>query len=227
MSDSPAPTFDDMKLQVGERLQVSLRRNPKTMYYPTLIGYVRGEYLLLKLPLDHGLAVPMLEGEEVVVRVFSGVAVFAFDSVVDSLQLNPRYQMYLRFPTAIQAIPLRESPRVSVNLPVRIRTVSHSEPISALLTDLSLSGGLITADSNFGKPGDVIAIAFSFRIRPTGQEVHIATHATIRSCQQLHGNLPARQYGTITFSCGIGIQFDGISPEDQVMLQHFLYEQMI
>jgi c-di-GMP-binding flagellar brake protein YcgR len=216
-----------MKLQVGAKLQLSLRRNPKTVYYPLLIGWVHGEYVLLKIPFDHGLAVPMLEGEEVVVRVFSGVSVFTFASVVESLQLNPRYQMYLPFPREIQAIPLRSAPRVPVSLPVQVKTDSHPEPFKAQITDLSISGAMVTADNEFGKPGDVIAIAFSFRVQPTNQEVHIEAQATIRSCQQLHGNLPEKQNGTITFSYGIGIHFEDIAPASQLMLQHYVYEQVV
>jgi len=227
MQASNTPAFDDMHLQVGERLQVSLRRSPKTVYYPTLIGYVRGEYLLLKLPFDHGLAVPMLEGEEVSVRAFSGVSVFTFDSTIESLQLNPRYQMYLTFPSAIVATPLREAPRVPVSLPVQVRTASRSAPFVAVLTDLSITGGLITADSEFAKPGETISVAFSFRVKPTNQEMHIQAHATVRGCQQLHGNLPDRQFGTITFSHGIGIHFEEIAPKDLLMLQHYIYEQVV
>lgn len=221
------PVFDDMKLQVGAKLQLSLRRNPKTIYYPALIGWVHGEYVLLKIPFDHGLAVPMLEGEEVFVRVFSGVSVFTFASMVESLQLNPRYQMYLHFPKEIQAIPLRSAPRVPVDLPVQVRAGSRPEPFNARLTDLSISGAMITADNEFGKPGDAISLAFSFRVQPTNQEVHIDAHATIRSCQQLHGNLPDKQNGTITFSYGIGIHFEDIAPDNQLMLQHYVYEQVV
>jgi hypothetical protein len=168
----------------------------------------------------------MLEGEEVSVRVFSGVSVFTFDSMVEALQLNPRYQMYLTFPRAIHAIPLREAPRVPVSLPVQVRAASLPKPFMATLTDLSISGGLITADRAFAKPGDTIAIAFSFQVRPTNQEIHVQAHASVCSCQQLHGNLPDRQFAAITFSHGIGIHFDDIAPKDLVMLQHYIYEQV-
>ena len=225
MKDPAAPGFDDMKLQVGAKLQLFLRRSPKTVYYPILIGWVTGDYVLLKIPFDHGLAVPILEGEEVAVRVFSGVSVFTFNSVVESLQLNPRYQMYLSFPKAIQAIPLRSAPRVPVSLPVQVKAGAGTEVLEATLTDLSISGAMVMADHQFGKPGDAIGIAFSFRVQPTNQEVRIDAHATIRSCQQLHGNLPEQQNGNITFSYGVGIHFDDIAPDSQVMLQHYVYEQ--
>ena len=226
MHDPDNPGFEDMKLKVGERLQVSLRRNPKTVYYPTLIGYVAGEYLLLKIPFDHGLSVPMLEGEAVTVRVFSGVSVFSFDCMVESFQLSPHYHMYLSFPEAIQAIPLRDAPRVRTSLPVQIKTADHPEWITAELSDLSISGALITADSQLGKTGDVIVISFAFRVQPTNQEVRIASKATIRSCQQLHGNAPDQRRGAISFSHGIGIHFEDIAPNDLVMVQHYLYEHM-
>ena len=110
---------------------------------------------------------------------------------------------------------------------MQVKTVSRPQPLVATLTDLSISGGLITADSEFARPGETIAIAFSFRVKPTNQEMHIQAHATVRSCQRLHGNLPDRQFGTITFSHGIGIHFEDIAPKDLVMLQHYIYEQVI
>ncbi|MFC6518638.1 flagellar brake domain-containing protein [Undibacterium arcticum] len=66
-------SFDDMKLEVGTRLQMTLKRGVQPLiYYTALIGYVSGEYLLMKIPLENGLSVPILAGERVALRVFPG-----------------------------------------------------------------------------------------------------------------------------------------------------------
>lgn len=215
------PGFDDMKLQIGARLQLMPARSQKTTYYSALIGYVAGEYLLLKIPTENGLSVPMQEGEHVTVRVFSGVSVFTFACSIESILLAPRYYMHLSFPKAIQATPLRKAARVRVNLPARIGHAPGTSPGSALLSDLSITGAFIATEGEAGAPGEKISVAFTFRIQPTNQEVRIEAQATIRSCRPLNANgKPVA--GNWRF--GAGIEFDSMEDSDQVMLQHYLYE---
>jgi len=218
------PSFEDIKLQVGARLQLILARSQKTVYYSSLIGYVAGEYLLVKVPIDHGLSVPIQEGEPLTVRVFSGVAVYTFKCVIESILLAPRYYMHLSFPKTVQATPLRDAARVKVNMPVEIKraTAAQSPPTTATLSDLSVSGAFITAEGELGEPGDHISVAFAFRLQPTNQEVRIQTSATIRSCRVINGNDKTNVKTPPLY--GAGIRFNDISANELVMLQHFLYE---
>lgn len=220
MPDLRTPSFNDLNLQVGARLQLMLHGSQKTFYYSSLIGYVAGEYLLVKIPIENGLSVPLHEGERVIVRVFSGVAVYTFNCNVESVLLAPRFYMHLSFPQTIAATPVRKAARVKVNLPAQIRRDAGPHPGTAALVDLSISGALIMADTELGTPGDRISIAFAFRVRPTNQEVRIETDATIRSCRPLDQNAGS----DAALAHGAGIQFTGIGANDQVMLQHFLYE---
>lgn len=217
MPDTRNATFEEMKLHVGERLQLVLHRPHDTAHYSSLIGYSTGQYLLVKVPTENGVSVPMREGEKMTVRVFSGEAVYSFDTVADLIQLSPHYYMHLRFPTTIQATPLREAPRVKINMPVQIWCASDATPKLAILSDLSISGAYLTADSELGKPGDVISIALSFHVKPTNQEVSLALDGIIRSCHPITEHGAANRYG-------VGVHFDGVAPADQVMLQHYLYE---
>jgi c-di-GMP-binding flagellar brake protein YcgR len=208
-----------MKLQVGARLQLMLARSQKSVYYSSLIGWVPNEYLLVKIPIDHGLSVPIQEGEGVTVRVFSGVAVFTFQTNIESVLLAPRYYMHLSFPGKITATPLRGRRRVKVNLPVEVRSAA-TEPKTAALVDLSLSGAFIHSEGPLGEPGGKVSLAFAFRVQPTNQEVRIETEATICSCREFeaNGQTPA------PFTHGTGVLFKAIAPGEQVMLQNFLYE---
>jgi c-di-GMP-binding flagellar brake protein YcgR len=220
------PGFEDIKLQVGARLQLMLARSQKTIYYSALIGYVPGEYLLVKIPIDHGLSVPMQEGEHLTVRVFSGVAVYTFNCVVESILLAPRYYMHLSFPKTVQATPLRDAARVKVNMPVEIKRAAgvQAQPTTAKLSDLSVSGAFISADGELGEPGDNISVAFTFHVQPTNQEVHIETSATIRSCRVLNGSGNSKANESTPPLHGAGIRFNDISANELVMLQNFLYE---
>src|SRR5205085_11190659 len=65
--------FEAMNLQVGVRLQFIIYRSIKPVqYFSTLIGYVRDEYLILKVPMENGMPVGLVEGERITIRVFSG-----------------------------------------------------------------------------------------------------------------------------------------------------------
>lgn len=224
MRDLSRPNFEDMKLQVGTRLQLSLARNGKTTYFSSLIGYVAGEYLLVKLPVERGLSVPMQEGERVTVRAFSGVSVYTFSCTIESVLHAPRYYMHLSFPQEIVATLLRQAARVKVNLPVEIRsTASNRDPrFAATFFDLSITGAFVATEEELGATGDRISIAFTFRVQPTNQEVHISIDATICSCRRLDANVSGD--GRVSLVHGAGIQFEGLSETEKFMLQHFLYE---
>lgn len=210
-------SFDAIKLPVGTRMQITLKRGGQQLvYYTTLIGYVSGEYLLLKIPFEHGLAVPVHKDEDITVRVFSGMKVFTFPCRVESISLSPRFYMHLTFPEDIQATALRKAVRVKVDLPVQIRGTEEYGTI----TDLSVVGAQIVADVVLGETGAKIPLSFSFRIKPGNQEVLIETRATIRSQTALQAaGMPER------FS--YGVLFDDIDPTNQAMLQNLVYESLL
>ncbi len=211
--------FDDIKLQVGARLQIMLTRGTRQcIYYTPLIGYVSGEYLLMKIPFEHGLSVPMQTGEHVTLRVFSGMNVFTFSCNVDTVFLSPRFYMHLTFPEKIQTTALRKAIRVKVDLPVQFKSATPS----GIITDISLDGAQITSDCALGEPATKIPLAFTFQIKPTNQEVLIETSATIRSVRELPA---AKKDGPARFSHGV--LFDDIDPTNQVMLQNLVYESLL
>ena len=212
-------SFDDIKLQVGTRLQIMLKRGVQPLiYYTSLIGYVSGEYLLMRIPLEHGLSVPIQGGECVTLRVFSGMNVFTFVCDVESVFLSPWLYMHLTFPSEVQVTALRKTIRAKVDLPVQIKGTSDSGTI----IDISVDGAQITAGSALGQPQAKIPLSFTFQIKPTNQEVLIETSATIRSLREL----PAAKKDTPSrFSHGVS--FDDIDPTNQVMLQNLVYESLL
>ncbi|MFC6518639.1 PilZ domain-containing protein [Undibacterium arcticum] len=144
--------------------------------------------------------------------------VFSFVCDVESVFHGPRFYMHLTFPNEIQATALRKAVRVNVELPVQIKGASACGTI----TDISVAGAQITADSALGEPEAKIALSFTFRIKPTNQEVLIETSATIRSLREL----PAAKTGAPSrFSHGV--LFDDIDPTSQVMLQNLVYESLL
>ena len=216
--------FEDMNLQVGVRLQImsSQSTNP-TVHYTTLIGFVSGEYLLLKIPQD---SAAMHEGDSVIIRVFSGVSVFTFGSKIESMVTAPRAFMLLAFPATIQKVGLRKAVRVKANLPVKIK--SAQDPTSfklATLSDISMSGALVSMVRPLGASGDLIDIEFTLRDQASNRDVTITTTASIRSVQQSAGS--TADGATFHTVYSHGINFHDIDAAEQVILQNFVYETLL
>ena len=82
--------FEAMNLQVGIRLQfITYRRIKPMQYFSTLIGYVKDEYLIVKVPLENGMPVGLVEGERITIRVFSGMNVCSFACTVRASSTVP------------------------------------------------------------------------------------------------------------------------------------------
>jgi c-di-GMP-binding flagellar brake protein YcgR len=219
--------FEDMNLQVGVRLQIMLKgASVPTVLYTALIGFVSQEYLLLQIPQENGKPVAIPENAAVAIRVFSGVSVFTFDSKVESVTHAPRAFMLLAFPQEIQKVGLRKAIRVKANLPVRILNPVDKEVLKeATLSDISLSGALVSTSNPLGSTGDTISIEFSIRAQPQNQDVTIRTSASVRSVQQAVGSTPdgGSFYTVYTY----GINFLDIDAAHQAMLQNYVYETLL
>ena len=89
-SDKPASEpkvqefeFESMNLQVGGRLQFITHRTIKPIqHFSTLIGYVKDEYMIVKIPFDSGAPISLNDGDKLTIRVFSGVTVCSFPCIV-------------------------------------------------------------------------------------------------------------------------------------------------
>ena len=211
------PTFKEINLQVGTRVQMALQQGAKqSIYYSELIGYLDGEYVILKTPVVNGLSIQLQVEEPVVLRILSGVDVLTMKCRVKTVFRAPHSYMHLTFPTNIQSVALRGAIRANVKLPVIV-----NGGIKAVITDISVTGAQITTDQILGELNEETILAFDFPIKPTNQIAHIDTTATIRSTNPLpskNKDAPPRY----TY----GVSFHDIEPTSQVMLLNLVYESM-
>ncbi|MGZ5011872.1 MAG: flagellar brake protein [Methylobacter sp.] len=210
--------FKEINLQVGARLQMMLQHSPKqSAYYTELIGYVDGEYLIVKMPFENGLSIQTQVGEQVTLRILAGVDVFTLTCRVKNIFRAPHHYMHLSFPTDIQSYALRGAVRAKVALPVKINGIAGAGVIS----DISVTGAAIVANSALGEPNEDTLISFDFPIKPINQSAHINTSATIRSIQQLPGK---KKDAPPRFTHGVS--FHELDLTSQVMLQNLVYESL-
>ena len=113
--------FEAMNLQVGGRIQFITHRTIKPIqHFSTVIGYVKDEYLIVKIPMENGGAIVLNEGDKLTIRVFSGVTVCSFSCSVLRIFSRPLNYVHLSFPDAIQGTSLRTALRVIVELPSQL-----------------------------------------------------------------------------------------------------------
>jgi c-di-GMP-binding flagellar brake protein YcgR len=215
--------FEAMNLQVGVRLQfITYRRIKPMQYFSTLIGYIKDEYLIVKVPMENGTPVGLVEGERITIRVFSGVNVCSFTCTVQRVFDRPLLYVHLSFPDAIQGTSLRTAMRVKVDIPARVVPARPGAPkVGCALTNVSVSGARIEAPSSLPEDIGDITLEFAVTSPMDGHEVQIRTRATVRNVNALR----REPDGAEVFA--YGLQFLDLDPVHYTMLQNLTYEVLL
>ena len=219
-------SFDDMRLQVGERVQIELLgAHEHEHHFTTLIGYLKGQSLLVKTPIVHGLPLPVPDGATVEVRAFSGSTVFTFQCEVVRVCVSPFAYLHLSFPTLIRGAVIRKSERVRVNIPARVASVregAQEEWLPAGIVNIGTGGALIESRHELGGPNAAIRVAFSFNIEPDDFEASVSVQAVIQKVTQA-GEMDAAGRVLKYY----GVQFRGLQPGQAVVLQNLVDQRLI
>jgi c-di-GMP-binding flagellar brake protein YcgR len=205
-----AAKFSDMDLRVGQRVQLVIHAPVLQKHYTSLIGYVENEFIMLRVPQEDGWIAHLKEGMNVEVRLFSGVSVFTFESRIDTLLLNPRNYMLMRFPDQIHEVRMRAHARVRTNKPVDI-VEAASAAVKATgfhLHDLSGGGASIVGPTPLGPVGARVRLGFRFHLEATNLSEQVELNATIQSADKVERNDPGA-HATVYQH---GVQFDVVEP---------------
>ena len=215
--------FETMNLQVGVRLQFMTHRQMKPVqYFSTLIGYVKDEYIIVKIPLENGAPIALSEGERVTIRVFSGVNVCSFVSTVERVFQRPLSYVHLSFPTSIQGTSLRGAMRVKAEIPVRVTSMKKpGMPVDCMLVNVSVSGARIESQQPLPPDDEVVGLAFSLTTPPDNQQVPVETLATIRNVTT--GTAAPDKANVFSY----GVQFIDLDPVHYTLLQNMTYEALL
>lgn len=225
MSDASAPefSFNDMRLRIGDRIQI---QPPATIgqdrYVVKLIGYLDNTGLLVTAPMDNGLRVPLREKDKIVARIFSSQKAFGFSSRIERVCKIPFDYLHLSFPERIQGSVIRNAPRVRTNIIASIALPDgggSDERLSGLIVNLSADGALVKARQPLCAKGQTVQLAF--RVHLHNLDAYLTVKATICSIfddEAKAGSAPMVNHG---------VQFQKLPPNDSVILQSMIYQQMI
>jgi c-di-GMP-binding flagellar brake protein YcgR len=215
--------FESMNLQVGVRLQfITHRRLKPVQHFSTLIGWVKDEYMIVKIPMDNGAPIPLVEGERLTMRVFSGIHVCSFACTVERVFGRPLLYAHISFPRSIQGTSLRTAMRVKVDIPARIIPASGTVPAAeCFVTNLSVTGARIESPKSLPQDEDEFDLEFILQAPPNNQEVRVRARAVVRNISALSsGPEPAEGYA-------YGVQFTSLNPAHYTLLQNLTYEALL
>lgn len=214
--------FEQMNLQVGGRIQFITHRTMKPVqHFSTLIGWVKDEYMIVKVPFENGAPISVTEGDKLTIRVFSGVNVCSFSAIVQRVFGRPLFYAHLSFPSKIQGTSLRTAMRVKVDIPAQLSCES-SGSVSVFLVNLSVSGALIESKRQLESDDAKVGLSFTLIAQPGNRQVLVNTHASIRNINVIKpatGNEPE----VFTY----GVQFVNLDPTHYTLLQNLTYEALI
>ena len=206
--------FDDMGLRVGDRMQLarhsSLRAEPCMV---RLIGYVRELSLIVSAPPAGSLQPAVIEGDNVVMRVFSGRSAFGFMCRVDRVIRLPFEYLHLSFPRTIASRVIRRSRRVKCDIPVMV----DGGPGPIRISNLSSTGAEICSNAAFGEPGTTVRLAFTISVHDT--QTALDVKAVIRSVRARAGD------GKTSWRAGV--EFAQLSAEAGAALRNLVYQELI
>ncbi len=214
-----------MKLNAESRLQLEPSAQlSRECYFVKVIGYLRGASLLVTTPVSaNGTRPELKEGLKVVVRSFSGQNAFGFSCTIKRIVKGYYEYLHLSFPDSIKGIVVRKATRIKARI---ISTVQNSssqnagEQTSALISNISADGAALDAKRTLGNKGDILNLAF--RVNLHRIDAFLSIKGAIRA----------------VFSCGdadvsdpeiirYGIEFQNLQPNDMVILQSMIYQQII
>jgi c-di-GMP-binding flagellar brake protein YcgR len=217
-------TFETLNLQVGVRLQLTRHRHVRQVsYFSALIGYLRDEYIIVRIPTENGVPVSLTEGERITVRVFSGVNVCSFACTVERVFARPLNYVHLSFPTSIQGTSLRSAMRVKTEMPAQIRSTARLDmpPIEGILGNVSVTGARIELTCPLPQGEELVNLQFTLTLPNADRATEVDTLAMIRS---FRAERPAPGEPEV-FS--YGVQFVGLDPVHYTLLQNMTYEALL
>lgn len=213
--------FEKLKLQVGDRLQIELP-SPQhdRRYFTSLVGYVSGLSLLVRNPVMNGLSLPMRDNETLIVRGFSGLETFSFETTVERVCIAPFPYLHLTYPHAIRVIPVRNEVRIKTSIPVRITAAGGGDAIGALISNVSTGGILLESAEELGREHDEIGVSFHITVQPNDYEAHIETQGIIQNAT-IHDN----PEGGILFQ--YGVRLPKLQSSQGILLQNLIYQALL
>lgn len=220
--------FEAMNLKIGDRMQLQLPELlSRDRVIVRLIGYINNLSLLVTMPREvNGLRLGLLENDNLVVRIFTSQNAFGFSATVSKIIKVPFEYLHLTFPTEVKGVVIRKAPRVKTKIICSVAAEqSGAEGLSGMLVNLSANGALLDSRRAIAKKGETIKL--SFRIKLHAVDALLTVNAIVRA--QFSDEIPSHErFDSVPpHVTHHGLEFVDLSPNDSLILQSMIYQQMI
>lgn len=206
--------LDETRIQPGEAMQIQSSLD-SSRYGVRLIGYHKGKSIIVTNPVLDGTPLYLKEGQAFISRIFSGKFVFAFPCTVLASSMKPYAYLHLSYPTDVVGVNIRKGERV------RLRSIAAFDTDdghrgAGVIVDLSSGGAFILSKS----PDLVMGchLVLKFKVAIANLEYVLELPGFVRS---LRPNDEEPNLGS-----GFGIEFANVSPEDNLVLASFIFQQI-
>jgi len=212
----PLYQFEDMRLKVGDRLQIQLPSNvAQDRQIVKLIGYVEKLCLLITAPSGAGFVKSLVEGDRIVVRVFLGQGAFGFACFLDRIIRLPFEYLHLSFPREIQGLMIRKAPRVKTDIGLTIKTPAGK--VDAFVANLSATGMSLRTQTQLGAKGDELSFTLPLALYDVKTEIKLWGKICAITSIPLEGGGEEHQFG---------IELLNVRPEETLILQSVVHHEL-
>jgi hypothetical protein len=221
-------TFPDMRLRVGDRVQLQLPvvsggDGVGERHFVKVIGYLDNVSLLVNTPLLSGNRPSLRENDKIVVRVFSSQKAFAFDCSIRKANSVPFSYLHLSYPEKIQGSVVRKEPRIRVRIIASVKKagdVIPEEKFSIVINNLSATGALFLNNRPLFQKDQQVIVSFQIKLHHIDSTMVVS--AIVRSVTEEVSSDPDAEK---KFSHGL--QFMDMESNNTMLLQSLIYQQMI
>ena len=216
----------ELALEIGDNLQLQIAADEGTRYYVKVIGYLAGKSLVVSTPMVDGHAIPISEGQSVIVRLMSGNEIVGFSVAVLCSAIRPYPHLHLSFPKDVQAVTVRKALRVELNVAAMAHPCltdssevdGSKEPQAVTIQDMSTSGALLVASKALAENGQGVLVSMDFDVADSVEKVTLM--AIVRNIRPERGE----KVGQRCFYHGVELRL--IDRAQSVLVHAFVYERI-
>ena len=206
--------LDETRIQPGEAVQIQSSLD-STRYAVRLIGYHKGKSIIVTNPVQEGVPIYLKEGQAFIARIFSGKFVFAFPCTVLASGVKPYAYLHLSYPADVLGVNIRKSDRVRLREIAAFETDDERRG-AGIIVDLSCGGAFFLSKSPDIALGRRLVLKFKISI------------GTIEYVLELPGYVRSARANEEepALGNGFGVEFVDVSPEDNLVLSSFIFQQI-
>lgn len=207
-----------IKPQVGELVQLRLLKLNQASYYSVrLVGYIKGQSILVMTPMVAGVPLILADGEPVEVRMVTGSNIYAFQTSIQRLCISPVHYMHLEYPLEVRTQPLRKSPWARVNLSATVTNAQGAQEVVRIV-NLSADGVQLHAQASMGEPGGQVRLSFRAVMDDVSATLNLDATILHVHMQATHAG-PEIEAGMLEY----GLAFRDVAATDALWLKGLVY----